>query len=391
MLNEIIRQEKCPAYLLHLGGDLKSLAQPFGDTASNLKTFPGIGGKNPTEIVAGVDKAALRLLVLSEMKKRFFQLNLPYMRLAYYPAGFRSVCAFRVDCDITERDSFFSLVRLADKHGLPCTWFVVTDIQEPYLKEVSAIAANGHDLQLHCHVHQTYATRAENFANIRRARELMISAGMAPCGFASPYGKWNAELNSALEDSGFAYSSEFAAGYDDFPFYPPLGGRVSTVLQLPIHPICVGSLRKAGLTEAEMVQYFDGIIKAKHAARVPILLYGHPQNELDKYPAAADFMFAALKSLPQVWVTTLTQYSRWWQTRLAAEYRVSLRHGRLDIATANTDARLQLHLETRDGKEAFIPLINCSIPLAAFPRGSFAGRVGRICAGFRGRVQRCLR
>ena len=68
-----------------------------------------------------------------------------------------------------------------------------------------------------------------------------------PVGFAAPHGRWNAGLDAVLDELGYLYSSDFQLGYDDLPFFPWREDRFSSVLQVPIHPICEGLFLDAGV------------------------------------------------------------------------------------------------------------------------------------------------
>jgi len=359
-MKEILRHERCAEYVFECFPPdfLKEFVKPYSDIKSLSKMFSGFGDKNPTETVARVNRATLREKVVDSVKKKVFENNLPYIHLSYYPRGYSTICAFRVDCDVTDRASFFNLLNHTEKHELPLTWFIDVASQESYLKDVASIRKEGHDVQLHCYKHVTYSNYRENERNIRKGKELMEASGIPVTGFVSPFGQWNPSLNKVLEDMNFIYSSEFAIGYDDLPFYPVFNRHVSSVLQIPIHPICIGSLRNAGFMSHEMMAYFDQIIKMKYKRGNPIMLYGHPRNEIDTYPETIDFIFSILKELKGIWITTFTEYSAWWQRRLKAEFNVSIEDDILQIVTDNTDPALTLHIVKPDSTQTVLPLSN---------------------------------
>ena len=185
----------------------------------------------------------------------------------------------------------------------------------------------------------------------------MESAGIPITGFASPFGKWNPFLNQVLEEMKFAYSSEFAMGYDDLPFFPVFNNTISSVLQIPVHPICIGSLRDMLYPKDEMIEYFDRLIKMKFERNSPIMLYGHPRNEIDRFPEVTDFILSSMKNLPGIWLTTYTGFAEWWKKRLMADYSIHIDNESITINTDNTDERLQLRIERRDFTEAYLPLL----------------------------------
>ena len=119
----------------------------------------------------------------------------------------------------------------------------------------------------------------------------MRAAGIEPVGFAAPHGRFNGGLHAALESLGVSHSSEFGLAYDDLPFFPYEG----RVLQIPVHPICLGVFLEAHneatcppWTPADAAQlalsHFERMIDEKRLAGEPIFLYGHPEGRLGRFP-----------------------------------------------------------------------------------------------------------
>ena len=65
------------------------------------------------------------------------------------------------------------------------------------------------------------------------------------------YGKQTRPLPKLLE-----YSSEFGFDYDNFPFFPYINNKASSVLQIPIHPIGISRLNRSHYSEFEMLKYY---------------------------------------------------------------------------------------------------------------------------------------
>ena len=358
IIREILRHEGCAGNIINSGSYFsdKDFILEFANTGSERKFFRGIEDKIPSEIVSVTDKSLIRRHVTEKLKQECFRKNQPYIHLAHYPKGYHTICTFRVDCDSTDRERFFNLVNHAGKHQLPLTWFLHVEAQESYLGEIAAIARDGHEVQLHCYHHETYNDYPANAQNLRKGKALMEAAGIPVDGFVAPYGKWNPSLNKVLEDMNFSYSSEFATGYQDFPFFPVFANRVSRILQLPVHPVCIGSLIKAGYSGREMMIYFDRVIRSAHQDQRPIMLYGHPQKEIDLFPQVIDFIFSQIRNLEKTWITTYSEYAKWWKKRLNAEFTLTIEQNTLTVSTTNTDPDLQLIAEFPGSKKAFIPL-----------------------------------
>ena len=104
-------------------------------------------------------------------------------------------------------------------------------------------------------------------------------------GFAGPHGRWDPSLDDTLEDLGYLYSSDFQLGYDDFPFYPWKGTRFSSVLQIPIHPVCEGLFLEAGVDDPRVIgDYLREIVLSKIDAEELAIVYGHPERRLGRMP-----------------------------------------------------------------------------------------------------------
>nr|NQU89116.1 polysaccharide deacetylase family protein [Bacteroidota bacterium] len=365
ILREIIRHEGCPQgyhkYLHNIPQDIPLIS--YADTGSQIIALPGIGKRFPRETIARTNKALLRKTVINTLKEELFRKNLPYIHLSYYPKDFRTVVTFRVDCDDSDQVDFDRVLRYADSHSFPITWFIHVKAQQSYLHHIASIGERGHDIQLHCYDHETFTNYRQNKMNIGTGRRLLEESGIHVTGFASPFGKWNPSLNRVLENLRFSFSSEFASGYDDLPYYPVFGNRVSTVLQLPVHPVCIGLLRKAHFSREEMITYFDRIISEKFERNEPIMLYGHPYKEIDKFPEIFDFILSRLKKLPKVWITTYSEFASWWKKRIHTGYSVRIEKETAHIITDNSDPSLQLHIEMPDSSEMYLPLTNSRILL----------------------------
>ncbi len=365
IIREILRQEGCPSFYHRYANDIlrEIPVKSFADYGSKLTPLPGIGNKHPQEIIARTNKALLRKAVINALKTRLFSENLPYIHLAYYPKGYRTVATFRIDCDESNQEDFDRVVNIAELHNIPLTLFIHVKSQQSYLPHISAIKERGHDVQLHCHEHQTYDDYQKNMKNIVKGKYLMEEAGINVSGFVAPYGKWNPSLNRVMEKLRFTFSSEFAIDYDDLPFFPVFGKRVSRVLQIPVHPVCIGLLWRSKFTHREMLNYFENIINEKYAQCEPIMLYGHPYREIDKLPKVYNFILSKLKMLPDIWITTYSDFAAWWRKRLNTSFSVRIDNDLLQIRAKIPDPSLQLHIELPDSVEMYLPLGNHNISL----------------------------
>lgn len=369
ILNHFIQHEKCPTNFPEMleSSTTYPLLKDLFNNKSKFKAFPGINGKYPSEVVSKINKAKLRKEVIASIKSYCFSKGLPYIHLWYYPAPYKTAFAFRVDSDGYERESFFNVFQIAQKHGMRMSWFIDVGAQRENLDDAVSIYQAGQEVQLHCYKHQTYPDFQQNYENIKKGKEILEKSRIPVAGFVAPFGSWNLGLNEALEKLGFLYSSEFSLSYDDLPFYPIVNGRVSKVLQIPIHPICIGTLIEAGYTADEMKEYFRRVIDSKLTERAPILLYGHPIARMNKYPDVVDFIFSYIKQKENVWYLTFNEFAKWWIERLAIDFRAIFHNDNLIIESNNVDERFLLRIEASNSQEAFIPLKSCRIHLRDLP------------------------
>ncbi len=363
IIHKILKHEKIPGFIAELlKDDLDDVhCRAFANYTMQHKQFLGIGHKNPGETVARINKALLREQVINTIKEKTFKKHLPFIHLAYYPKGFRTVATFRVDCDKSNQEKINNVYKHAINHAFPMTWFIEVAAQESFLKDIADFRNDGQDIQLHCYQHLTFKNYKKNKFNIQKGMHLMQEAGIQVNGYASPFGRWNPSLNQVLEELDFSFSSEFGMGYDDFPFFPVFKNNISKVLQIPVHPICIGSLRDKLYKSDEMIAYFQRVIQHKFERNSPIMLYGHPKNEIDQFPEVVDNLLSTLKNLPDIWITSYKDFSKWWHHRLSTNFNVEVFDDALQISTRNTDKNLRLHIEKADSTEAFIPLENSKV------------------------------
>jgi hypothetical protein len=189
----------------------------------------------------------------------------------------------------------------------------------------------------------------------------MADAGILPVGVVAPYGEWNPNLNRALERLGFEYSSEFCLAYDDLPFRPVVGGRLSKVLQVPVHPVCLGRLSAARASEAQMAAYFRSIVDLQVARQEPCFLYDHPERIAQFSDLLADVLQYGKERCGSV--TTMTEFARWWQRRERFEWSARVSDGRLEVEAKRTESDLAVAIDM-DGRFALLPAAAGTWPLS---------------------------
>ena len=296
--------------------DLRSARRQFHDSRDRL----------PWERVSRVAKGEVRLLVHAMLEYLHHARGLPYAHLWWFPGTAENVFAFRIDTDRGTPQQIDALHDLAREHELRMSWFLDVGSHEAWLHRFAAMPDQ--EIGVHCWRHRTTGRWEEDLANIRQALRLLEPHAGRPAGFAGPFGVWNTGLATAIDAAGFDYSSEFSFAFDGLPFFPETGGHRYRALQVPIHPVCIGSLARAGYREAEMRRYFDTVIARKLLRAEPLFFYHHPTH------LRWDVLRAVFRTAQRLGVPFLSlgEYARWWRARLALDVAFAAGGGAIALA-----------------------------------------------------------
>lgn len=249
------------------GADISNL---LNSTQYKRKRFYAGNLPSPDEIVSTVSKHELIEVFRSTIAHLHFERNLPFIQKWTSPTE-KPVFCFRIDSDFGDRASIENLYNICSKHDIKATWFLHVEAHENWLNVFPDLEQQ--EIALHGYKHGTTRSSFKAVANINKGRELLESSGMEVTGYCAPYGIWNDALEKALEDFELDYTSEFTFKYDGFPVTSPAD---QSRLQIPIHPICTGSLNRRHYTVDQMKRYFRDLLEGKSARYEPILFYHHP-------------------------------------------------------------------------------------------------------------------
>jgi peptidoglycan/xylan/chitin deacetylase (PgdA/CDA1 family) len=343
-----------PVRLLTIGrGRLALLGLDVGrlalDDRRARRRFYAPEGEHPDEIVSKVSKGELRLLVERALRWLHLDRGLPYLHLWHVPGEQESTFAYRIDSDYGTPREVRMLHDVARAHQAPLTWFLHVGAHHGWLDEFARF--NGDEIAIHGFRHRTFRTFEENRANIAEAKALLERAGFRPVGFAAPNGLSNDGLVSAVHDLSLAYGSEFAVDYDDTPSFVPSRSGLFSSLQVPVHPISIGSLIRAKSSPSAMKRYFRLMIERKLAIGDPVIFYHHP---LHGHFDVMDDTLAALGS-EGVHGMTMGNYAAWWRLRAATRVELSLRDdGRFSVSGGRAPD-VALRIVHPDGRISFVP------------------------------------
>ena len=325
--------------------DAGALAQ---DHRTMAKSFYAHRRRLPHERVSMVSKGSLRNLVSSLLQILHHKRGMPYLHSWYCPRDARSLFALRVDTDFGDEGSIEGLSQLARESSVPFSWFVHVRHQQKFLEKFRTMT--GHEIGVHCYNHIRYENEAVAAEDLQTAVHALAEAGIEAKSFCAPYGMWSEQIARAVERFGFEYSSEFSYDYDNLPSYPVAGKRLNT-LQVPVHPISIGSLRRQGCSEEEMLAYYREIVRGKCDAREPVLLYHHPNNAHEN---VLKQIIATIQNL-SVPVVRMIDYAQWWKRRNSHPFDADISGEMITLRTRSAHDDVWLHVTKGDGTECFSP------------------------------------
>jgi hypothetical protein len=330
------------------------IALPFDPAALVLdqriavKSFYSPRRRLPFETVSLVSKGEIRTLVSQCLELLHHRRGLPFVHLWHLPHGARSIFCFRIDTDYGTDEQIRELSRVIHRNGISATWFFDTKSREKSMKDY--IEMYKQEIGVHCYDHQTFLDYERNVQNIRKAQAILHNARQDPKGFAAPFGAWNDALGCAIVDCGFEYSSEFSYDYDNLPSVPKLQNGLGA-LQLPIHPICIGSLKRHNYSDKHMMSYFSSVLQRKLAGCDPIIFYHHPR---DGHHHVLDWLFQEMRQ-EHVPIKMMSEYARWWKIRIGSIPKFRFTRGSIYIRGVHSDRSLYVRITQPNGTEVIVP------------------------------------
>ena len=325
-------------------------AAVFANTRTRTRAFYARHDRLPTERVSGVSRGEIFQLIHHALEFLHHCRSLPYVHCWYYPGTRKNVLSFRIDTDGAPRHDIDALYSMLNTSGVPATWFLDVAAHESWLGHFAAF--EGHEIGLHCYRHRIHADLTEQEADWQRGLSLLRGAGFSPEGMAAPFGTWTPELALVIDRLGLTYSSEFAYAYDTLPVTPEAGGMMMQTLQMPIHPVSTGSLRRAGFTPAQMRSYYRATADALLSRDLPLAFYHHPTHRnLDVFAVLFDHCRArGIEPL------RMESMARWWNGRalLTPSFRVEGKRAAIEGSAEMRSAEVGLRIAFPSGEEAIV-------------------------------------
>lgn len=329
--------------------DLRDVMQ---DARVMLKAYPFPADRLPAERVSLIARNEVAHLVHDALEYLHHARGVPYAHLWPFPGEAAGVLGIRIDTDRGTPGQVDTLYRIARARGMRFTWFLDVGSHAPWLERFAAM--EGQEFGVHCYEHRVAGGTARDRADLDRARSAMEAAGIPVAGYAAPYGFWSPEQGLMVEAAGMPFSSEFACAADGLPFWPVVGYRRLATLQVPVHPVGAGAMRRAGYTEQAMVRYVERLRRGKLRRREPLFFYHHPRDE------AWSCVEALCEGAQEPGVRTmcLGDYARWWTLRSAAMPSVTAAAGTVriaEMALPETVGELRVRVSRPDGARRLIP------------------------------------
>ena len=307
---------------------------------SRRKKFYANRKELPSEIVAEVSKGKLRKIVEISLEYLHHKRDLPFVHLWYQPYIDKNLFIFRLDTDFCSQKDADEMYKICQSNNISATWFLDTDSSD---RLNNYALMQNQEMAIHCDKHYVYDNIEDNYNNILKAENKLKNSEISVTGFAAPFGDWNYSLDKAMQKMELKYSSEFTLDYDDLPFYSYCNNEFSTVLQIPIHPISLGRLRRSHFSENEMLQYYLNLIKWMNKVGEPVIIYHHPHH---KNFNIFDTIFKFVNS-QNFGNMSMGEFSNWWEERNKLEPEFQYVDNKLSVKLDSKN--VFINISTNDG------------------------------------------
>lgn len=317
-----LNEAKCwKYYTIDKSGEglISFLGFPIDKLLSNKKSkrvkFLSDRKRHPEEEVNTISKGGILRLVFNLLKELHIKRDLPFIHKWFFPGKESNIFLFREDTDYCNEKDLIKIQEMSALNKIKITWFIHTKSNLDFLEKFKN---NTYDeLALHCFDHFTSRKIKLIKDDLKKGKEALMRINIIPKGYSAPYGLWSKSLSKVLNDLDFNYSSEFSFIYNSLPYKSSL---TDNIIQIPIHPICIDSLLKAGKDDEEIIKYYTDEIDNSISNLLPIALYDHPGHG---HYNILDSIFKYINSL-EINSFTFKEYAIWWKKREESGFKVKL-------------------------------------------------------------------
>ena len=294
-------------------------------------------------------------VVLTLLKILHAKAGLPLVHKWWHPESDKHAATFRIDTDYGDLESIKHVSAVANDAGVPLSWFLHTAHHEPYLDELIHCIPERDEIALHCYHHSEYDTVEQYISDIKSGLKTLNKSNIEPKGYVAPYGNWSRALAESLSSTPFSYTSEFGYDFDSLPSTSPTSG----IMQLPVHPITIGSFRRFKSNLDKILNYFEKVIQLKKMLHQPLHLYHHP---LDSTPKNWAKLVGKLNR-DEYTLMTYSEWSNWWKKRSSAHIsptfdsesgQIQIKNGGLTKIPLSIHWNDQFHVSDRIKPSAYL-------------------------------------
>ncbi|MFA6635565.1 MAG: formyltransferase family protein [Candidatus Omnitrophota bacterium] len=238
----------------------------------------------------------------------------------FFPKKF----CLRIDADEYHPDLFDEYIPLFREYSRAITVFINANSFSGAKRKILELNDMGVDIQSHGYYHHTYSDYASNRYNIGKAKKFFKDIGLETRGFAAPMGRWNRSLIRALEDEGYEYSSDFSYDYLGYPSYPGMGGRLSSVLEIPVFPVAPEPFfhGKRG-NKAAILEYYKAAIDEMIRCGIPVIVYAHT-SDIAGVPELIEGILGYATVEKELGMMNMTDFNDYWRIRAEDPYRMPI-------------------------------------------------------------------
>ncbi|MGB0347411.1 MAG: hypothetical protein ACPGGA_07990, partial [Balneolaceae bacterium] len=154
----------------------------------------------------------------------------------------------------------------------------------------------------------------------------------------------------------------FTIGYDTLPFYPIHQEEQHSTLQIPIHPICTGSLNRKRVSVSEMESYFETVLIQKNNQFQNVIFYHHPlQPGLELWKN----IFRKVNAL-NLNKLTFSEIADFWKSRINSIINVFYDDKLLTLTCDSSNSNLLLEVSVNSKEFYLIKASQVNQPLNMF-------------------------
>lgn len=116
--------------------------------------------------------------------------------------------------------------------------------------------------------------------------------------------------------------------------HPVVNNKKSSVLQIPIHPICTGNLLTVKADDKKSLDYFIHELNRKIAVYNPLIFYDHVIH------SNPDVLKELFKNIHTLNIPTLTflEFAQWWNRRERTNFSAQIdSKGQINITSSHSD------------------------------------------------------